>query len=132
MSALDDQSGCRDHAVGALPARELGIFLDSVERHFGGAAENGKHRAVFQKINCVIAPFAGRDHAAIESENAVELAPAECHLPGDDGRNTALAPAMLARFGFAESHAAPPLSDCRMIAPSRNSRKGSRCDMTCK
>src|SRR5688572_23450999 len=108
MPALDDQPRRRDHAIGALLAREPRIFFDAVERHFGGAAENGKHRAVFQKINRIIAPLAGCDHAAIEAENTVEFAPAEGDLPGDDA-STGLAPALLARFGFAEGHAAPPV-----------------------
>src|SRR4029077_10726271 len=107
-TALDDQSGRRDHAVGALAARQPRILLDAIERHFGGAAEDGIHRAVLEKINRVIAPLAGCDHAAVEAENAVEFAPAEGNLPGDDGWNAGLAPAMLARIGFAERHAAPP------------------------
>ena len=105
---LHDQAGRRDHAVGALLARQPRIFLDAVERDFGGAAEDRKHRAVFQEIDRVIAPLAGCDHAAIEAENAVEFAPGEGDLAGDGGLTAARAPALLARFGFAESHAAPP------------------------
>src|SRR5437016_6444250 len=82
MSALDDQTCRRNHAVGTLPARQPRIFLDAIERHFGGATEDGKHRAVFEKINRVIAPLSGCDHAAIEAENAVELAAAEGDLAG--------------------------------------------------
>ena len=109
VAAAHDQAGRRNHAVGALAARQPRIFLDAVDRDFRGAAEHREHRAVLEKIDGVIAPFAGGDHAAVEAENAVELAPVEGHLTGGGGRSK-LAPAPLARFDFADVHAAPPLS----------------------
>ena len=96
----------------ALLAREARILLDPVERDLGRAAEYRKHRAVFQKIYRVIAPFAGSNHAAIEAENAVEFTPGESYFSGDDGVTAASAPALLARIGFAERHAAPPCWSC--------------------
>src|SRR4051812_14562683 len=108
MSALDDQARRRDDAVRALPTRELRVLLDPVERDFGGAPEDRKHRTVSEKVDRVIAPLAGCDHAAIKAEDAVELAAAESDLPGDGACSGGLAPALLARIGFAESHAAPP------------------------
>ena len=47
VAAAQDQSARRDHAVDALLARQPRIFLDAIDRHFGGAAEHRKHRSVF-------------------------------------------------------------------------------------
>src|ERR687897_2086463 len=77
MAAAQDQPGGGDHAIGALSAGEARVLLDAVERDFGGAAKYRKHRAVFQKIDGVIAPLAGSDHAAIEAQDAVEFAAVE-------------------------------------------------------
>src|SRR5262245_32383804 len=110
VATAHDQAGGRDHAVGTLPARQPGMLLDTVDRNFGGAAEHREHRAVPQKIDGVVAPFAGGDLAAIEAENAVELAPVESHAAGGGERRvTRLAPMELARFSLAVAHAAPPL-----------------------
>src|SRR4051794_4594614 len=73
VATAHDQPGGRDHAEGALAARQLRVLLDTVKRGFRGAAEYRKYRTVFQKIDGVIAPFAGRDLAAIKVENALEL-----------------------------------------------------------
>src|SRR5215207_10054582 len=73
MTAAQDEPGRRDHAVRALLAGKPRIFLDAIERDFGSAAENRKHRAVLQEVDGVIAPFAVGDHAAVEIENAVEF-----------------------------------------------------------
>src|SRR5580700_8625195 len=102
-------TGRRNHAVGALAPAEPRIFLDAVDGNLRGAAENRKHRAVFEKIDGVITPFAGGDHAAVKAENAVELTPAEGHHTRGGGRSK-LAPAPRARFDFADIHPAPPLS----------------------
>ena len=80
VAAPHDQAGRRDHAVGALAARQPRIFLDAVDRDFGAAAEHREHRAVLEEIDGVVAPFSGGDHAAIKAEDAVELAPVEGHL----------------------------------------------------
>src|SRR5262245_60011598 len=110
MSAAYDATGRRDDAVGALPTRQLRAFLDAVDRDLAGAAEHGKHRAVLEEIDGVVAPFTGGDLAAVETEYAVELAPVEGHSAcGGEGRNAwGLAPVQLARFCFAVVHAAPP------------------------
>ncbi len=86
LAAAQDMAGGRNHAIGALPAAEFWIFLDAVDRHFRGAAENRKHRAVLEEIDGVIAPLAGGDFAAVEPQNAVELAPAEGYLACGGGR----------------------------------------------
>src|SRR4029077_222088 len=82
-----DQAGCRNHAIGALAARQLRIFFDAIERHFRGAAEHRENRAVFEKVDGVISPLASCDLAPIQIENAIELAAAESHLTYGGGCN---------------------------------------------
>src|SRR6516225_5878336 len=116
----------RHHAVGALTAGAARTLLDAVDREFAGAAKNGKHRAVFEEIDSVVAPLAGGDLAAVETENPVEFAPTEGDLDCGGGRAN-LAPAQRARFSVAEFHAAPPSSKFRsavMIAPDERAGKG--------
>jgi len=112
MPAPHDQTGGGDDAVGALPARELRTFLDAVDWNFRCAAKDGEHRAVLEKIDGVIPPFTGRDLAAVEAENTVELAPVERHAAcGGEGRRARRgAPVKLARFDIAVAHAAPPFT----------------------
>ena len=112
MAAAHDQAGRRDHAIGALPAREARALFDAVDRDSAGPAKNGKHRAVFEEIDGVIAPLAGGDLAAIEAQDAVEFAPVECHSAGGGESNDTcgLAPVQLAWFDIAwpNGHGAPP------------------------
>src|SRR5712691_2485465 len=110
VAAAHDQAGRRDHAIGALPARELGMFFDAVDGNFGGAAEHREHRAVLQEIDRVIAPLAGGNHAAIKVQDTIELAAVEGHAACGGERRMArgLAPVELARFDIAGTHAAPP------------------------
>src|SRR5580704_3377882 len=126
MAAAQDMTGCRNDAVRALPARQAGILFDPVNREFGGASENGKDGAVFQKIDRVVPPFTRCDLTAVETENAVKLAPAKSNFACGGGR-AHLAPAPRARLDFANGHAAPPLPKppswklhyTFMIAPDR-------------
>jgi hypothetical protein len=127
LAAAHDVTRCGDHAVSTLSAPKPWVLLDPINREFAGAAENRKYRAIFEEIDGVITPFAGSDLAAIETENAIKLTPAEGNLACGGGRSK-LAPAPRARFDFAECHAAPPLSlkfHCRfMIAPDGCAGKG--------
>src|SRR5262249_80193 len=124
MTATHDQAGGRDYAVGALPARQLRIFLDAVDRNLAGTTKHREHRAVLQEVDGIVAPFAGGDLAAIEAENAIELAPVESHAAhGGEGRGArGLAPLELARLGIAVAHAAPPPSI--VIPAGRDDRAG--------
>src|SRR5207249_3228811 len=81
-----------------------------IDRYFRRSAEDGKDGAIPEEIDGVVAPFAGGDHAAVEAEDARQLAAVEgdAVAGGGGGKNAALAPAGLTRFGFAEGHAAPP------------------------
>src|SRR3954463_9627064 len=79
MAAAQDQAAGRDHAVDALLARQPRIFFDAVDRHFGGAAEYRKHRAVLEKIDGVVAPLAVGHHASVQIENAIEFETVECY-----------------------------------------------------
>src|SRR5271170_2728915 len=127
LAAAQNVTGRRDYAVGALPASKPRILLDAINGEFAGAAENGEHSPVLEKIDGVITPLAGGDLAAVKAENAVKLAPAEGDLACGGGR-AQLAPAKHARFSFAECHAAPPVSlklhGRFMIAP--DARVGKR------
>ena len=104
MAAPHDQAGGGDHAVGALPARELGIFLDAVDRDFLKRAEHREHRAVAEEVDGVVAPFAGGDLSAVETEDAVEFAPVEGHSAcgGERREGRRVAPVKLARLSFAK------------------------------
>src|SRR3954471_21641054 len=116
VAAPHDQAGGGDHAVGALSARKLRIFLDAIDRDFRGAAEHGEHRAVLEEVDGVIPPLTGRHLAAVQTENSVELAPVERHAArGGEGRRArGGAPVKLARLSIAVAHAAPPFSvTCR-------------------
>src|SRR6185437_9864285 len=103
LAAPYDVSGGRNDAIGALAARQLGIFLDAVDRHFTGAAEHGENRSVFEEVDGVIAPLPSRDFAAIEPQEPIELAAAERHSVGGDVP-TRLVPAPRAWIDFAEVH----------------------------
>src|SRR5271170_1992253 len=67
----------RDHRILSLTQSELRTFLDAEERHLARAPIDREGRAVLAEIDRVVAPFAGRNHAAVEIENTVELAPVE-------------------------------------------------------
>src|SRR6516165_5130792 len=103
LAASHDVSGRRNHAIGALAARQSGTFLDAVDRNLAGAAEHGEDRAGLEEIDGVIAPLPGRDFTAVEPQEPVKLAAAECHFAGGDVR-TMLVPAPRAWIDFAELH----------------------------
>src|SRR5205823_2050744 len=103
LIAPENVSGRRNDAVGALAARQPRIFLDAVDRDFTGAAEYRENRAVFEKVDGVIAPLAGRDLAAVKPQEPIELAAAESYFTGGDVR-TMLVPAPRAWINFAEVH----------------------------
>src|SRR5215469_1703525 len=100
MAALKNQSGGRDHAVGALPARQPWTFFDAINRDVAGAPKNGKHRAISEEIDRVIAPFAVRDFATVEPQDAIELTALE-HDGWGGGEPGGVAPARLAGVSFA-------------------------------
>src|ERR1700684_3700724 len=85
VAAPQDMAGGRNDAIGALPAAETGVFLDAVDRHFRSAAENRKHRAIFEEIDGVITPLAGGDFASVEPQDAVQFASAKGYLSGGGG-----------------------------------------------
>src|SRR5262249_54440418 len=73
MPALQDQPGCRDHAIGALPAGQFRRLLDAVERYFGGAPEHREHGLLTQRIDGVVAPLAAPHLAAVDIQNLGQL-----------------------------------------------------------
>lgn len=74
VTAAQYPSVDRAHAVFALLARIRRAFFDLIERRLAGAAVDAEEGAIGQRIHGVIAPFAGGDHASVESEKAVEFA----------------------------------------------------------
>ena len=64
----------------AVAAAQAGAFFDAVEREFGGAADDGKHREVAQHGEAIVAPFAHGDHAAVDGENRPQFPAVECDL----------------------------------------------------
>jgi hypothetical protein len=63
--------GRRDNAVGALAPAKPGVLLNAVDRHFAGAAEHRENRAIFKKIDGVIAPLAGGNFAAVKPQEPI-------------------------------------------------------------
>src|SRR5215216_1351320 len=61
VATLENQTGDRHDSVGTLAARQLGILLDTVDRHFRGSAEHREHRPILQEVDGVVAPLAGCD-----------------------------------------------------------------------
>src|SRR5260370_763216 len=74
VAGAHDQPGGGDRAIGAVRAGDAGMLLDAVGRNFRRAPKDGEDRAVAQEVDGIITPFTGRDLAAIEAKNAVELA----------------------------------------------------------
>src|SRR4051794_24539231 len=56
---------------------KLGAFVYPDLRTVGGAAEGGEAGDVNVEMHRIIAPVAGGDHAAVEVEDALQLAPVE-------------------------------------------------------
>src|SRR4029079_5950345 len=73
VASLQDQTGRGDHAIGTLPPRQLRRLLDTVERRFASAAEDGEHRLLAQRVDGVIAPFAARDFPSVDAEDLGEF-----------------------------------------------------------
>src|SRR5919106_138275 len=76
-AAPQDRPAASDDAVEAKLAAQLWSFLDPVDRGFGGAVKNRKHRLLAAVIDGVVAPLARGNHAAIKSEYCSEFAPVE-------------------------------------------------------
>src|SRR2546426_6752650 len=129
VAAAQDQAGRRDHAVHALLARQPRILFDPVDRHFGSAAEDRKHRAVFQEVDGVVAPFAVGDHAPIQIEDTVEFETIErdtiwrWNRSGGARHCAALAWIGVLRY---RAHGAPPVHPTYMIALTAGGRKGRK------
>ena len=77
VTAAQDVAALAHHRPGALLAGQAGALLDPVERRLGRALEHRKHRRFAEAIDAVVAPFAGRNHAAIEGKQADELSTLE-------------------------------------------------------
>src|SRR5262249_40884002 len=98
VPTANDETGRRNHAVGALAARQLGILFDAVDGNFGASAKNGKDRTILQEIDCIVAPLTSCDLTAIETKQSIKLSPIERHLLRGDEASGHLAPKGLAWF----------------------------------
>jgi malonate transporter and related proteins len=70
MAAFQNGAAHGHHQKGALFARQLRAFFDTIKRHLRGPAKNTEHRNVFQTINGVVAPIARGNKLAVNAENA--------------------------------------------------------------
>ena len=66
VPAFQDQPSRRDHAIGALPPRQLRRLFDAVERRFRRAAEYREHSLFAQHVDGIVAPLAVRDFASVD------------------------------------------------------------------
>lgn len=69
-----------DDAILPLFEAQFRVLFDTVERVFRGPAKDRKDSAILEAGNTVIAPFARRDHTAIEAENKRQLGAVEGDL----------------------------------------------------
>lgn len=83
VTAPEDEPGCGDDAVGALPLTEPWIFFDAVYGNFGRPSEYRKYGAISQKVDGVVPPLAFGDLASVETEYAAKFAPVERHFSGN-------------------------------------------------
>src|SRR3954466_9377925 len=73
VAAFEDLVAGGDHRILDLAGAQGGTFLYPVKRHLAGAAVNREHRRVVEKIKRVVAPLAGRNHAAVYREYLVKF-----------------------------------------------------------
>src|SRR6516164_155021 len=108
-----DEAGGRDHAIRALPARQLGRFFNAIDGNFRCTPEDRENGAILEEVDGVIAPLSSGDLAAVKAEYAIEFAPIEAHPACHGGGRSVrgLAPMKLARFGIAVIPATPPPRD---------------------
>ena len=64
-------------------AAQLRALLDPVDRVLGRAPEDREDGDIRRNDIAVVAPFAGRDHPAIEREDRAKFGPVEGDLFGD-------------------------------------------------
>ena len=59
---------------------QLRPLLDTIERHLGGALKHGKDRSLAPCADGIVAPFAGRDLAAVDAQDCAEFLAVEHDL----------------------------------------------------
>ena len=73
MAPLEHRAMLRNQRKRPLLQMKLGAFFDPHFGTLGGAAEGGEHRHVGIEPHAIIAPMAGRDHPAVEVEDALQF-----------------------------------------------------------
>lgn len=85
LATFQHHARCVHDRIGALFARQLGVFLDPVKRHFGRPPENGKDGSVLQMRDAIVAPFAAGDHERIDPQYLIQFSTIETHIGGLPG-----------------------------------------------
>ncbi|RZK00190.1 MAG: DUF4328 domain-containing protein [Novosphingobium sp.] len=80
VAALEHLTGLAEQRPHALLGAQRGTLLDPRLRTLGSATEGREARRVAIEVHRIVAPLAGRDHAAVEVENALQLDPIETDL----------------------------------------------------
>jgi hypothetical protein len=80
MAALQHLAVLAEQGPHALSAAQRGALFDARLRTLGGAAEGGEGGEIAGEVDRVVAPFAGRDHAAVEVQDARQLGAVEGNL----------------------------------------------------
>ena len=65
MSKPQNPAVHADYGIGPLTTAEPGAFLDTVERQFGRAAEDGEDGDLAKAGDAVVTPLASGDHAPV-------------------------------------------------------------------
>ncbi len=85
IPALQRLPGLAQKAVLPLPIAKCGLLHQPEFRPLRRPPEGRKGRTFPRKADRIVAPFAGRDHPAIELHDAVKLRTLENGLPGNPG-----------------------------------------------
>ena len=123
VAALEDMPGRRNQRIGSLPARELRLLDDAVERGFGSAAEDREDRLLAELVDGVVPPLALGDLAAVDPENLVQLPAVEADdlfrrlSVGAGGEGDDARPAAVRLFFFHLAHVSSAVIVAVMIAP---------------
>ncbi len=80
MPALQYCATLADQRPHALFKPQVGAFLDPVFGTLGGSAESAEHGCITTKIDGIITPVSGRDHATVKVQYLGQLDPLEADL----------------------------------------------------
>ena len=96
MAAFEDLPIHTDNRILPLPFAQLGMLFYAVQREFRSPPEHRKHGHFPQRLNPIVAPFSGGDHAPIDRQNNRQFTAIECNLRGEGRRRN--------RFNLLNAH----------------------------